>query len=612
MLSLKIFPLLLALSYVYVGLPWVLFLLGWLRWYLAWPALAALIAAGAGMLGQACQAVMFIRSPRHPQPEAAPGATRQALQNLFRPGTAGLLGQFPISRGPLGWFCRYLGWFGRCGMLRASGWAVVAFLLVSLSGAGGVGLQEGDYFKHNALLKHLIDSPWPVWLPTDQGPFPLVYYLGWYLPAAAVGKLWGWQVANIFLFIWTYLGVLLALAWFTLLVGRCHGMVLWLFFFFSAPDVLGAALFKLIGWDPGPPLPPPIRDSWGIDWFALRWWNWELRWWAGPYTWNYCSQMELLFWVPQQALGAWICTGMMAASFFWPMLPARKWILVPMALSALWSPLVSLGLTPLVLVELLGRRKALESPTSQTGRFSRLPRAFGLLRGIVRPWQEGLLGGWIAWPNGAAGVLLAIGGLYYAAHFAPLPFSNDPRAEFRFLGFDDWPMGMYLVRLMCFWIVDVLSMVGLILLVRRPRKPAERTLFYTALAVLLALALCRYGLNNDLGMRVSMPWLFVLGILLAKGAIRRRLPPIRRWILFGAFAIMAATPVSEVYRHLREMHRQGRWGNIPEVSQVQSLWELNASIRHDVGNDFFLRQYIGSPDTVFFRYLTAPDKPIHH
>jgi hypothetical protein len=593
-------------SCLYVGLPWMLFLVGWLRWYWAWPAVAALIAAGLGMVRRSAQASYQAPEQASDDPfssvEASQGEVRQCRR--FSPAGG--------ARGSRERGCRFSLWgewlagMDRRWVLQAVLWSAVALMLVSLSGAGGVGLQEGDYFKHNAVLKGLIESPWPVWVPTPQGAFPLVYYLGWYLPAAAVGKLWGWEAANVFMFIWTYWGVLLALGWFALLVGRCSPVVLAVFFLFSAPDVVGAAWMKLIGWDPGPPLPPPIRDAWGINWYALRWWNWELRWWAGPYTWNYCSHMELLFWVPQQALGAWITTGMMVAGFWQPGIGWRRWALVPIALSALWSPLVSLGLLPCLAAELFRLRET--GPTGPNQNASTVASVFrwGSLGGSCRPTELPALAGWFDWPNAAALVLLGVAGLYYAAHFGPLPFSNDPRAEFRFLGFDDWPIGVYLLRLVFFWGIDVGALVGLILLVRPPRPGRERILFGTAVGVLLGLALFRYGLNNDLGMRVSIPWLFVLGVLLAKGAVRRRLPAMRRWIFWGALAIMAATPIAEVYRHLCEMRRQGRWVNIPPAAQVQSLWELNAQTRQKSGNDFFIRQYIGRPGAPFFRYLAPP------
>ena len=566
-----------ALSCIYLGLPYAAFFLGWCRWWIGWPSLILTAAAAFDLVRKNLRADSSESTFGAGEPFPA------ADQAVLPPGQK----IFPSKRSF--WFQAIL-------------WTVVCVLLVSLSGTGGVGLQEGDYFKHNAVLKHLIDSSWPVWIPTDQGPFPLVYYTAWYLPAAVVGQWFGWQAAQGFLFFWTLLGVMLALGWFALLVGRCSPVVLAVFFLFSAPDVVGAAWMKLIGWDPGPPLPPPIRDAWGINWYALRWWNWELRWWAGPYTWNYCSHMELLFWVPQQALGAWITTGMMVAGFWQPGIGWRRWALVPIALSALWSPLVTLGLFFFLLAEILAQ------PVMVRIRSGHNPLQAADPSGIFvdpRPLGPRVFS-WFAWPNGAGLIQLCLMGLYYTAHFGPLPFSNDPRAEFRFLGFDDWPIGVYLLRLVFFWGIDVGAMVGLILLVRPPRPGRERILFGTAVGVLLGLALFRYGLNNDLGMRVSIPWLFLLGVLLAKGAVRRRLPAMRRWIFWGALAIMAATPIAEVYRHLCEMRRQGRWVNIPPAAQVQSLWELNAQTRQKSGNDFFIRQYIGRPDAPFFRYLAPP------
>ncbi len=536
---------LLAASGIYTGLPYLCFFVGWLRWWAA--------SLGVILLGVALGGLVWIAG------WTSPKTTRPASrQKVF--------------------FKKRSFW------AMAVAWVGGTLLLVSLSGAGGIGLQEGDYFKHNAVLKHLIVSPWPVWLQTDHGAFPLVYYSAWYLPAAVVGKWAGWTAANGVLFFWTALGVLLALAWFAVLVGRCGLMVLAVFFLFSAPDVLGAALFKLLGWDPGPPRPPPVPHPWGIDWYALRWWNWELRWWAGPYTWNYCSLMELLFWVPQQAIGSWLCSGMMMVGYFRSELRWRRWALVPLALSALWSPLVTVGLSVFCLAELLAN--TLTDP---------LP-----IRQQVRAW--------LSLPNLAALALLGIIGLYCAAHFGPVPFTNDPRAEFRFLSFDDWPMPEYLFRLGCFWLVDVGTIVGLILLLRRPAWGRERILFGTAIGVLLVLSLFRYGLNNDLGMRVSMPSLFVLAVFLGKAAVEPQMPTLRRIILVGALALMATTPLAEVYRHLCEMRRRGQWLAIPPMETVQSLWELNQQTQARSGNDFFFRQYIGSPEAVFFRYLAAPAK----
>ncbi|MCA9417857.1 MAG: hypothetical protein KC917_16380, partial [Candidatus Omnitrophica bacterium] len=62
--------------------------------------------------------------------------------------------------------------------------AVIALVWVALSGIGGLGFQNPDYPKHNAVLKDLIEKDWPVVYGEGEGARALVYYFAYYLPAA--------------------------------------------------------------------------------------------------------------------------------------------------------------------------------------------------------------------------------------------------------------------------------------------------------------------------------------------------------------------------------------------------------------------------------------------
>ncbi len=531
-------PGLVAASCAYLGAPCLLFFAGWLQWWLA------VIFTGALILP--CVAAVRRRA--------------------IGPGDA--LGE----SAPLVVTGRQLALL-----------AVVAVALSSISGMGGYGVQEGDYLKHNAVLRDLVQKPWPVVVDSERGPFPLVYYVAWYLPAAAIGKLAGWTAANHFLFAWSVLGLVLSVLWFAVLVGRLGWATIAVFALFSAPDVLGAAALKLLGYHFEPPCPPSMREPGVIDWYALRWWNWEIRWWDGPCTWNYCSNMELLFWVPQQALASWIAGGMTIHAFARDD-DARRTALLPAMLAALWSPLVTVGLAPFLLADAILDRR----PVGARSR------------------------AWATWPNVACLTVLAVLAAYFAARGGELPFSDDPRAQFRFFGFDDWPRTEYLGRLGAFLLVDVAAVAVLIWAVRPPAGPRWRGLFWTAVALLVGLAFFRYGINNDLGMRVSMPSLLVLAVLLGKAATSPDTRPVRRLVLVGAMAVMATTPFDEVYRHLCEMRRRGEWIAVPDPAEVRSLWELSCEARdRGAGNDFFFRQYVGSPDAFFFRYLARSGAGVH-
>ena len=104
----------------------------------------------------------------------------------------------------------------RLGGMSLAVCAVVALVWVAASGAGGIAYQNADYIKHNAIIKALSYSQWPVVF--DDGS-RLAYPLGYYLPGAAVGKLFGWTAAHCAIFLWTWAGAALSLLWFVHLAG---------------------------------------------------------------------------------------------------------------------------------------------------------------------------------------------------------------------------------------------------------------------------------------------------------------------------------------------------------------------------------------------------------
>lgn len=201
--------------------------------------------------------------------------------------------------------------------------AALALLMTSMSGAGGVGLQNWDYDKHNAVLHDLITHPWPVRYVTPGETTlsgPLVYYVAYYLPAAAVGKLAGWGAANAAMFVWTWLGVTLAFAWVTAVAGGRPAVAILGFVFWSGLDVLGAATNGQAFWT----LP-----------------NLPFHHWAGFA--QYSENVALIDWVPHHFLPALIVTGL------W--LRSREegtgwvgWCLLP-----LWSPWAAIGLFPFLI-----------------------------------------------------------------------------------------------------------------------------------------------------------------------------------------------------------------------------------------------------------------------
>ena len=87
-----------------------------------------------------------------------------------------------------------------------------------ISGAGGLMFQNWDYHSRNALLHDMVNHKWPVKYDFEAGSKEaefigserglLSYYLAWFLPAAAVGKVSrSFTIASIFLFFYLYFGI---------------------------------------------------------------------------------------------------------------------------------------------------------------------------------------------------------------------------------------------------------------------------------------------------------------------------------------------------------------------------------------------------------------------
>lgn len=85
---------------------------------------------------------------------------------------------------------------------------IVSFLWVYTSGIGGCFPQRADWHWRNAILRDLIDYSWPVQYPNSGNT--LVYYFNFFLIPALVGKVLGWNAANFFMILITWIGVSLS------------------------------------------------------------------------------------------------------------------------------------------------------------------------------------------------------------------------------------------------------------------------------------------------------------------------------------------------------------------------------------------------------------------
>ncbi len=368
-------------------------------------------------------------------------------------------------------------------------------VLALVSGAGAVGHQRLDWYKHNAVLHDLTVEPWPV-VYRDRGPEDpglLSYGVGYYLPAAAFGKLAGLDGAHAALLVWTALGLGLTAAWLSRLSGRIAwiAMVVWLGV--NGMDALGVLL---VG---------------GRSQDLMQWWSGFAQ---------YSSNPSLLFWTPQHGLAGWIGAALAVHGHEhrWPA-PALGAVA---AVVVLWSPFAALGLAPLLVSSLLRRRSRLAGLA--VGAALTVPFVVVASAYLLGSERAGVPAGWI-WESLGPGRGPAMWALFVAVE-----------------------VGVPLVALAALYRPGgAAEEIG-------ARGAGDATVWlWPAAVTLVMLPLAYVGNFNDLVSRTSVPSLFVVAVLVLRLPWTRRLAgaaPAAVRVLAVSLLVGALQPAADVTTQL--------------------------------------------------------------
>lgn len=231
------------IAFVMLALPFVVFSIGWLRWY--W-SITCVAAIGVSLY------FVIIKKER--------AGTEEHVTKISWPVLVAIM--------------------------------VIAFVWVWQSGIGGFWTQSEDFRYRNAIFRDIVLREWPVIYPATG--HALVYYIGYWLVPAVFGKLVlflgadeeaAFSVANTSLFIWTFFAIIIIfmLLLYTLKLNdkKKQLFVIGLFVLFSGADIIGNV---------------------GYTWKSI---NYHFEWWASDY--QFSSFTTCLFWVFNQAIPAWLC-----------------------------------------------------------------------------------------------------------------------------------------------------------------------------------------------------------------------------------------------------------------------------------------------------------------
>lgn len=543
---------LLPISTLYLAIPHFIFFIGWLRW--PWAALASLGVGGA-LFFMFKYSLQFTAQRQGAEERAAEQLEMAIPDNLTADAETPLPSSTEaalIETKPADPITKPVVFTRQHALMIVA----VCVMWLTLSGVGGFVQQDNDWQKHNVVLNSLDIQPWPTVIEAYQEKIPLVYYIAYYLPASVVGKVAGWFWANQALFLWSLIGLIMAALWFCILVRRVSYTVLLIFVFFSGLDVFGMELTAYLH------MPNAERGTWlHMDPWALLW--------------QYSSNSTLLFWVPHQALAGWIVTG--AVLYCLVYLRRRELLLLPVGLSAFWSPFVTIGLIPYLALDFLVDSESLGT---------RIRRVFSL-------------------PNLGGMLAVALTGFYFSAKAS----SSSPvviTSMFSGWGFSayDGPIYAGIAYLLFFCLVEF----GLyaIILYRSGAIQEERWRWMLDITVmtLAILPWFKLGVYNDLVMRSSIPALFALGVIVTRAVLDKTLERQTRLALVVLLLIGAITSGIEIRRHLQ-------W-----IVQFPAPIFVEGRTPHDFidyfqDEPFFFGQYSGGLDSPFFQYAAkaAPASP---
>jgi hypothetical protein len=438
-----------------------------------------------------------------------------------------------------------------------------ALFLVLISGIGGWGYQNTDWEKHNILLRDLVEQPWPLIYQFGTFHLPFDYYFAYYLPAALVGKMFGWISANHALMVESWIGLSLALLWGFALIKQSWWKAALIVGCFAGLDVIGFLLTM--------PIAPMLLGK-PMNIYSLEWWS---------IAWNYPSFNRVLFWMPNQGLIGWLATSLILNEIF---NRERKYTIWYLALTTFWSPFVTVGLIPLVMANWIAERDTFYAWIRKYG----LPNLCGVL-----------LGGLI--------------GFMYIAKFYPLPpqVSGKILSDFIFVlaSGDKQIIEGLVILLILFWLLEC-GLYGILTwkLLDKDDKQS-RLILAVGLVILAMLPFYQYGYYNDLLHKASIPSLFALSIILGRTVLAKNVKRRTQLALTILLCIGFLTAFINIGIQFDGMIKNGAVWHLPAASEVDTLLQLQEKEKARAfkieGFEFtsFVSQYIGSGDAPFFQWF---------
>lgn len=424
----------------------------------------------------------------------------------------------------------------------------VIALWVYMSGIGKFVFQNNDHVMRNSIFNTLVEYDWPIRnyeiLEKNAETFNvtgLIYYIGYWLPSALVGKLFGLRIGYYAQAVWAVLGIALTYYFICVKAKKVVIWPLWIFIFFSGLDIIGVFLTNA-----------------DISAYETIW---HSEWWGIPY--QYSSMTTQLFWVFNQSIPAWLCTMLALIQ------KNNRNLIFILACCMLSSTFPFVGLFLLVAFLCLTRKYEISEKNQSCGLTMRFKAYLMNLLKDTCTIQNVLAGG----------IIGIVSFLYLFGNSAGgRMFQEDPRGPAYYNS---------LPKLVLFLILEIGVYVVLLYEYNKHNK-----LYYFMCLCLCVIPPIKIGYSNDFCMRASIPFLFVLMLLvieaLSKSWTRKE------YFIFASLIITlligSITPILELKRTWTYTYERINTGEIVYAEDVDSVSLLNNSnFSGDAENNFFYK-----------------------
>ncbi|MBQ8804703.1 MAG: hypothetical protein IJZ53_13835 [Tyzzerella sp.] len=411
------------------------------------------------------------------------------------------------------------------------------------SGVGKYVFQNPDHMWRNTIFNILVEYDWPVInyeiIGDNIGKMEasgMIYYIGFWLPSAVIGKIFGVGAGYFAQLIWAVMGIILVYYFICVHQKKVLIWPLFVFIFFSGLDALGIFI-KEIGMD------------------TVRSWNTHLEWWGGAY--QYSSMTTQLYWTFNQSIPAWLCTILAYSQ------KNNRNLVFILACCMLTSTIPFVGLLLLVVFWCLERKY--ECKEAMTLREKGKKYVISLIKDTCT--VQNVLGG---------GIIGIMSFIYLCG--------NSSAGQVGMKGYQN-----NLSTLFVFLLVDIGIYFQLIYQFNKKNK-----IYYYNLVCLCIIPLIRVGYSNDFCMRASIPALFLLTLWVVD-ALKKTWEQRKRVLCVGiifALLIGAATPLAEMYRTITETYTRKTNGQTVYAEDRDSVSLLNESnFSGDIEDNFFFKYF---------------------